>query len=52
MNEISYTESASCHSSMTSVSKDFDSDENTARMLVGVVIPSENISWTLIFNRV
>jgi len=37
---------------MTSASKDFDNDENTARMFVGVVIPSENISWTLIFNRV
>jgi hypothetical protein len=37
---------------MTSASKDSDNDENTARRLVGVVIPLENISWTLIFNRV
>jgi hypothetical protein len=26
---------------MTSASKDFDNDENTAKIIVGVVIPSE-----------
>jgi len=52
MNEIIYTESASCHSSMTFTSKEFYNDENTARVLVGVVIPLKKISWTFIFSWV
>jgi hypothetical protein len=52
MNEMIYTESTSCNSNMTSAAKDFDNDKNTARVLRIIVIPSEKMSWTLIFNRV
>jgi hypothetical protein len=37
---------------MTSASKHFNNHENTIRVLGGFVIPSEKISWALIFNRV